>query len=473
MSTSLLEDLSSWCDNSPDDVALIASGEKLTVQDVVDKVSILAATLRARKIPAGSLVAISADGPREFIGLCAIQAIHAVSVVTPSEGEWHDSGATILVHDGRDWAGPSAIDCSVPSTKSWEDWRSDSTDRSDETVHAVLTSGTTGQPKIVELTGSTLRKRTAGYVEVWPVHSAISLFRISSIAGIGAAMAAMHERTPYVPVHALDRPTIDLIASGDFRQLSGAPNQVIQTIHAVRFTGLAASFDTILTAGAPQTPQFRDVVKDVCTGTIANVYGSTECGTAAYSVEIASAAFTGTPALRSEFQVVLDDGTLAQPGHEGDVRYRTPAQCTTYRADGVETPVADDDGWFYPGDRGFLDTKGNITITGRTSDIVNVAGAKVNPLPIESAVEQIDGVEDAACVPLTLPDGLTHLALAISVSNSVAHAAVVSHLESLPRAGRPNIVVDVSEVPRNRNGKIDRLLLSERLTAAVRVTPPS
>jgi acyl-coenzyme A synthetase/AMP-(fatty) acid ligase len=190
-------------------------------------------------------------------------------------------------------------------------------------------------------------------------------------------------------------------------------------------------------------------------------------------VEIASAAFTGTPALRSEFQVVLDDGTLAQPGHEGDVRYRTPAQCTTYRADGVETPVADDDGWFYPGDRGFLDTKGNITITGRTSDIVNVAGAKVNPLPIESAVEQIDGVEDAACVPLTLPDGLTHLALAISVSNSVAHAAVVSHLESLPRAGRPNIVVDVSEVPRNRNGKIDRLLLSERLTAAVRVTPPS
>jgi acyl-coenzyme A synthetase/AMP-(fatty) acid ligase len=47
----------------------------------------------------------------------------------------------------------------------------------------------------------------------------------------------------------------------------------------------------------------------------------------------------------------------------------------------------------------------------------------------------------------------------------------VANVAARPQAGRPNMVVDIPEIPRNRNGKIDRALLAEKLTSAIRIEP--
>jgi len=471
MTSALIHDLVEWLDASPDDVALVTSTESLTVSEVADRVSALAGVLRARKVRPGKLVAVSSDGIGEFIGMCAVQAVNATSVITPSEEEWQNSGAAVLVHDNRAWAPDTAIIIDPDTHSRWDGWRTSRDTEDDQVVHACLTSGTTGKPKIVEFSRVIADRRTDRYIKAWPIQSAVSLFRLSAIAGFNAAIAAVRQREPYVVITSFDRPSVELLATGHFTHLSGAPNQVVQAIRALREAGLTVTFQTIRTAGAPQNAQFRKVAEEVCTGVVSNLYGATECGSAALSTDIAAVAFRGVPMLGTEFEVVDDNRTVVDEGVEGDVRYRTPAQCLYYRVDGERQEVADEHGWFYPGDRGFIDTDGCINVIGRIGDVINIAGVKINPLHIEADIEALDGVNDAACVPVTFPDGLTHLLLAVVVRDKTAYDAAVAAVSSRPLAGRPNMVVDIPEIPRNRNGKIDRALLADKLTSAIRIEP--
>ena len=470
MTSAMIRDLAAWVSESPDDVAILTGTESLSVREFAERVSEVAGALRVAKVKPGELVAISADGIDEVVGLCAVQAVNAASVVTPSETEYLETGARRLVQAGRSWAPLDALNLADVPDKPWTDWLSDASDNPDRVVHVCLTSGTTGQSKLVELTERTASRRTNGYTALWPVARAVSLFRSSSIAGFGAVISAIRERHPYIPVSGLDRSTLDLIASARVTELSGAPNQVVQLVLAAESADVRLRFDTILTAGAPQTAQFLQVARRVCDGVISNVYGSTECGTAAYSTEEAATAFRGKPVLDTTFEAVDTNRTPLEPGIEGEIRYRGPAQCTTYRVDGKDVPIADDNGWFYPGDLGRIESDGTVIITGRVGDVINIGGAKINPLVIEAAAESLDGVRDAACVAVTFPDGLAHLVLAVVVADQPTHDKVVELVNGMPRAGRPNIVLDVPTIPRNRNGKIDRLVLAEKLTAAIQVT---
>ena len=471
MTSAMIRDLAEWFRRSPSEIAIITGDGELTVAEIVERVSALAGSLRAAKVKPGELVAVSADGADEVAGLCAVQAVNAVSVVTPSEAEFRDTGASRLLHSGRSWAPAGSLDADALAGKPWSDWVTDSVEDPDRVVHVCLTSGTTGQPKLVELTEKTASRRTNGYTAICPVDKAVSLFRISSIAGFGAVISAIRERQPYIPVSALDLPTLKLIGSDRVSGLSGAPNQVVQLVLAARAANVGLRLSTILTAGAPQTPQFLAAARTVCDGVISNVYGSTECGTAAFSTEEAATAFRGMPALGTEFQAVDQNRIPVATGVEGEIRYRGPAQCTTYRVEGVEVPISDSEGWFYPGDLGRIEPDGTVVITGRTSDVINIGGVKINPLIVEGSVEEIDGVMDAACVPVTLPNGMTHLVLAIVVQDNTARTAAVALVESMAPQGRPNLIIDVPSIPRNRNGKIDRTLLSDQLTRSIRVKP--
>jgi non-ribosomal peptide synthetase component E (peptide arylation enzyme) len=59
-----------------------------------------------------------------------------------------------------------------------------------------------------------------------------------------------------------------------------------------------------------------------------------------------------------------------------------------------------DDGWFRTGDLSVIDTDGNMSLTGRSKDIINRGGVKYNPLDIERLLDQHPRVAQAAIVPV-------------------------------------------------------------------------
>ncbi|MEY4477329.1 MAG: hypothetical protein RJA31_833, partial [Actinomycetota bacterium] len=217
------------------------------------------------------------------------------------------------------------------------------------------------------------------------------------------------------------------------------------------------------------TMPFLNAVRRVCTGHIRSIYGSTEAGGIAISEEPTESGFTGRIGRGAEVQIVTGAGIHVEPGTEGIVRYRAPGLIANYLENGSLAPVSDD-GWFYPGDIGRFD--GNeLVILRRDGDIVNVGGAKVNPLEFEALAESVDGVKDAGCAAVTFPDGSTHLVLAVVTKDEIAYKAVIAEFGNLPESNRPNVVVAVPSIPRNRNGKLMRDDLAERLTRSIRIQP--
>ena len=58
------------------------------------------------------------------------------------------------------------------------------------------------------------------------------------------------------------------------------------------------------------------------------------------------------------------------------------------------------DGWFRTGDLASMDAEGNVTLCGRTKELINRGGIKFNPIDIEIAITNHPAVALAAIAPL-------------------------------------------------------------------------
>ncbi|WP_426147213.1 AMP-binding protein [Polaromonas sp. DSR2-3-2] len=82
----------------------------------------------------------------------------------------------------------------------------------------------------------------------------------------------------------------------------------------------------------------------------------------------------------------------------GEIQMRSPALMMGYYKDPVQTKAAfTEDGWLRTGDKGVIDTQGNLHITGRVKDLFKTSKGKyVAPAPIEDKLVMHESVE--ACV---------------------------------------------------------------------------
>ena len=67
--------------------------------------------------------------------------------------------------------------------------------------------------------------------------------------------------------------------------------------------------------------------------------------------------------------------------------------------DGIFT----DDGWLRTGDLGVMSAAGHVRITGRSKDLINRGGVKLNPSDVEALIDQHEAVLQSAIVPMPDP----------------------------------------------------------------------
>lgn len=459
MSSPFIRDLIAWAAEAPDAIAVATPTETITTAALTDRIAGVAEVLRGGGIRDGEFIAVSADGLDEIVGFLAVNAAGAIPVVTPSRQEFEASHADRLLCVDRDWAPTNSIDLRGLNTPSGATIR----DRDHRTpAAAVLTSGTTGTPKLLLLEDETIDARMVGYFDWWPPEDFVNLFRLSAISGLSTLVAAFLSRRTYNAVSLIDRAAAEFCATITITRLAGSPHQIQSLIDVARKLDVTLHFDTVTSAGAPQTAPFLASVRSVCSGHIRSIYGSTEAGGVAIAHAPVEGAFRGEIGRGAEFDVKPD----------GTIRYRAPGLARNYRVGTELVPVAPD-GWFYPGDIGFIDEHSKVVIERREGDVVNIGGVKVNPLEFESLAESVEGVKDAGCAAVTFPDGSNHLVLAVVVRDQTVYQSVVVEFSKLPTDNRPNVVVAVPSIPRNRNGKLMRDELAVKLTAAIRVQPKS
>ena len=85
-----------------------------------------------------------------------------------------------------------------------------------------------------------------------------------------------------------------------------------------------------------------------------------------------------------------------QRGVEGHLKVKGPSVVDRYY--GADADALDDDGWFDTGDLATIDAAGNLTISGRSKDLIKSGGEWINPNEIENAVGRNGAVAQVAVI---------------------------------------------------------------------------
>ena len=123
-----------------------------------------------------------------------------------------------------------------------------------------------------------------------------------------------------------------------------------------------------------------------------------------------------------------------------------------------------DDGFFITGDLGKIDGNGYVHILGRGKDLVISGGFNVYPKEIESEIDAMPGVVEAAVIGVPHADfgeGVTAVVVC-DKSARVDEASVLGALDGrLAKFKMPKRVIFVDELPRNTMGKVQKNVLRD------------
>ncbi len=124
-----------------------------------------------------------------------------------------------------------------------------------------------------------------------------------------------------------------------------------------------------------------------------------------------------------------------------------------------------DDGYFISGDLGKIDADGYVHIVGRGKDLVISGGYNVYPKEVESEIDALEGVIEAAVIGLPHPDFGEGVAAVIVRRRGakICEADIMAVLsDRLAKYKQPKRIFFVDELPRNTMGKVQKNVLREQ-----------
>lgn len=206
-----------------------------------------------------------------------------------------------------------------------------------------------------------------------------------------------------------------------------------------------------------------------------NVYGPTETTVLKVAYEVKATDVDrpsipiGKPIKDSAVMLINSRGQLCRGEAVGEIHIRTP-----YRSHGyygapeltsevfIQNPFSDDpiDILYKTGDYGRLLEDGNLEFLGRRDQQVQVRGVRVELGEIENLLRGHAVVADVAVVDRDDAEGNKFLVAYVSLNEGTDTSPLRQYLmERLPEAMVPSAIVELDQLPRTLNGKVDRKTL--------------
>lgn len=209
-----------------------------------------------------------------------------------------------------------------------------------------------------------------------------------------------------------------------------------------------------------------------------NTYGQTETGTAWSSAMVGitptKPGSCGHPLPGYQAKVLREDGSESAPNELGALVLAAPFPCLARTVWGdharyVRGYLTAFPSYYAASDGALLDGDGQLWVTGRLDDVINVAGHRIGTMELEAALLTHPAVSEAAVV--TQPDdvkGTVPVAFVVPRAGYADSPALVGELiqaivDAVGPLARPSAVHVVPTVPRTRSGKIMRRVLRDLL----------
>ena len=482
-------------DRSPERVALIYDGQRITYPELYDRIESMARYLAHKGVGEGDIVSVFMKNSAAFFEIafassylgaiflpinfrlaadeCAFIARHAGAKILLADADFPQI-STVLAdvvyldeaaqRDSRALGGSAWPAVGVAS-------------RTPEDIFRLMyTSGTTDRPKGVVHTYSNFYWKTMDHVV------SLGLTRDDRLLIVG----------PLYHVGGFDLPGIAIWWLGGTIVLSRAFDEtaILGTIDAERITGAwmapvmvgrvllqdrqgydLTSFKWCI-AGGEKTPagRIRDFAAFFPGARFIDGFGLTEtCSGDTLmepGMELTKIGSTGRPLAHVQIEIRNEDGEVLPARKEGEICIRGPKVTKGYWKDPQKTAASFFDDWFRSGDIGYLDEDNFLFITDRKKDMIISGGENIASSEIENVIYQLPEVAD--CAVLGVPDekwGERPVAVIVTKKGTVltAQAVELKCRQHLGRFKVPDQYIFRTELPRNPSGKILKRVLREEL----------
>ncbi len=335
----------------------------------------------------------------------------------------------------------------------------------------VLTSGTTGAPKI------TLRPIPSGFSSIaallsklpFDMHETMMIpAPLSHSWGLAVLHLSLPLRATVVLLERFDaRECLRMVAEHQVNTLIVVPimlQRILDLSEAARSRYDTSSLRMVVCGGATLSEatalRFIEAYGDI----LYNLYGSTEVSwaTIASPTDLSiSPATVGRPPLGTKIAILDRESHPLPVGATGRIFVGHNMLFEGYLGD--VPPLPEVDGMLYTGDYGYLDATGRLFISGRDTEAILCAGETVFPRPVEEALSYHPQISEVAVLGVPDRDSGQRLAAFIVPRDNTPPDPDTIRIQIRHRLGRlsvPRDIVFLDTLPRNAAGNILKRILT-------------
>ena len=339
--------------------------------------------------------------------------------------------------------------------------------RIDQLAYLIYTSGTTGVPKGVMIGHSSAYSFVCWSREEFTNTDVTTVFGVTSVCFDLSIFELFYTLTTGKKLRLLNS------ALALPEALKEEHNSLLNTVPSVVSELLASHADlsgvkVLNMAGEPIPQQTIDAL-DPERMEIRNLYGPSEDTTysTVYRIGADRRITIGKPITNTSAFVLNKWNRLCPAGVPGEIclggeglalGYMNKPELTVERF--VPNPYDQNRTMYRTGDLGTWLPDGNLHVSGRIDDQVKVRGYRIETAEVEYALCLKDEIKEAVVVARKRTDGISELVAYIVTNTSLTITEVRSYIqEKLPRYMLPDRYIELDELPRTQNGKVDRKAL--------------
>jgi cyclohexanecarboxylate-CoA ligase len=439
--------LERWARETPEAIAVASPGHMpLTYAAALDRAERLAAALARLGVRGGDVVTVQLPSTAEFViiyyAVARLGGVLSTLHMPYGAGEAepilrHSRACVVFCGAASDKSDPPALFTTLarglpnlrhvisvgprrPGVLSFETLIA-GTDRcplplpvATDVAVMCYTSGTSAAPKAVPHSFQSLLANPRQCLPVFDLKAGdrvLSAAPLTHAFGLFVANAALMAGATFAPLPAFTPPALATSLEHDRpTHVFVAPPHVAALLRTGLLEGRnLGDLRLVVVSGSYCAPELKRTLEDkLAGGRVIELWGMTETFAVLLGDPNQPAherhEWIGRPTTGSEARVVDLEGNPALANVEGELHVRGCSVFAGYfdNASANERVFSEDD-WLRTGDLAVMSATGHFRIAGRTKDLINRGGVKINPSDVEALIDRHEAVVQSAIIPMPDP----------------------------------------------------------------------
>ncbi len=341
--------------------------------------------------------------------------------------------------------------------------------KGDESLILTMTSGSTGNPKPIDISQANKVERSLAHIRVYgitkedrilaatPLYHSLAERLVILPLMLGATSILLPRFTPQLWLKcAKDNDVTFTIA------VSAQLAQILELLKQPDAPSID-SFRAIVSSSALLEEHVKFELIDKLRCDFHEMYGTSETSTITnihFQTSQNKQKSVGLPFDEAKVRILRDDNADANVGEVGEIACFSSLTCKGYYKQEAMMAAVVHEGYFRTGDLGFLDEDGYLYFAGRKKEIIITGAVNVYPHDIDTVVNQLPEVKESAA--FSYPDNRLGEVVAVAVvpeENVELKERTIKMwcARRLADFQQPHKIFIVDCLPKNAMGKLQRM----------------